>query len=301
MKIAIISRNAKLYSTSRMVEEAKAKGHEVRVIDPLRCYMTIASQRPTIHYKGEDLTGFDAIIPRIGASITFFGTAVVRQFEMMNVYSINESVAISRSRDKLRSLQLLARKGIGLPVTGFAHSTQYTKDLINLAGGAPLVIKLLEGTQGIGVVLAETGKAAESVIEAFRGLKANILVQEFIKEAGGADIRCFVIGDKVVAAMKRQGGEGEFRSNLHRGGNASLVKLTPEERLTATRAAKIMGLNVAGVDLLRSNHGPVIMEVNSSPGLEGIEAATEKNVAGMIINFIEKEAKPGKTKTRGQG
>ncbi|MDH3808828.1 MAG: 30S ribosomal protein S6--L-glutamate ligase [Desulfuromonadales bacterium] len=301
MKIAIISRNAKLYSTNRMVEEAKAKNHEVRVIDPLRCYMTIASQRPTIHYKGEELTGFDAIIPRIGASITFFGTAVVRQFEMMNVYSINESVAISRSRDKLRSLQLLARKGIGLPVTGFAHSTQYTKDLIKLAGGAPLVIKLLEGTQGIGVVLAETGKAAESVIEAFRGLKENILVQEFIKEAKGADLRCFVIGDKVVAAMKRQGGEGEFRSNLHRGGNATLAKLTPEERLTAVRAARIMGLNVAGVDLLRSNHGPVVMEVNSSPGLEGIETATEKNVAGMIINFIEKAAKPGKTKTRGQG
>ena len=301
MKIAIISRNANLYSTSRMVEEAKARGHEVRVIDPLRCYMTIASQRPTIHYKGEELVGYDAIIPRIGASITFFGTAVVRQFEMMNVYSINESVAISRSRDKLRSLQLLARKGVGLPVTGFAHSTQYTKDLIKLAGGAPLVIKLLEGTQGIGVVLAETGKAAESVIEAFRGLKQNILVQEFIKEAGGADLRCFVIGDKVVAAMKRQGGEGEFRSNLHRGGNATLAKLTPEERLTAVRAAKIMGLNVAGVDLLRSNHGPVVMEVNSSPGLGGIEAATQKNVAGMIINFIEKQAKPGKTKTRGQG
>jgi ribosomal protein S6--L-glutamate ligase len=301
MKIAIISRNSKLYSTSRMVEEAQKNGHEVRVIDPLRCYMTIASQRPTIHYKGEELIGYDAIIPRIGASITFFGTAVVRQFEMMDVYSINESVAISRSRDKLRSLQLLARKGIGLPVTGFAHSTQYTKDLIKLAGGAPLVIKLLEGTQGIGVVLAETGKAAESVIEAFRGLKENILVQEFIKEAGGADLRCFVIGDKVVAAMKRQGGEGEFRSNLHRGGNATLAKLTPEERLTAVRAAKIMGLNVAGVDLLRSNHGPVVMEVNSSPGLEGIEAATEKNVAGMIISFIEKAAKPGKTKTRGRG
>ena len=301
MKIVIISRNSKLYSTRRMAEEIEAKGHEVRVIDPLLCYMTIASQRPTIHYKGEELTGVDAIIPRIGASITFYGTAVVRQFEMMNVYSINESVAISRSRDKLRSLQLLARKGVGLPVTGFAHSTKYTKDLINLAGGAPLVIKLLEGTQGIGVVLAETGKAAESVIEAFRGLKENILVQEFIKEAGGADLRCFVIGDKVVAAMKRQGGEGEFRSNLHRGGNASIVKLTPEERLTAVRSAKIMGLNVAGVDLLRSNHGPVVMEVNSSPGLEGIETATGKNVAGMIIDFIEKQSKPGKTKTRGSG
>jgi len=301
MKIAIISRNPKLYSTRRLVEEAEANGHEVRVIDPLLCYMTIASQRPTIHYKGEELSGVEAIIPRIGASITFYGTAVVRQFEMMNVYSVNESVAISRSRDKLRSLQLLARKGIGLPVTGFAHSTKYTNDLIELAGGAPLVIKLLEGTQGIGVVLAETDKASESVIEAFRGLKQNILVQEFIKEAGGADIRCFVIGDKVVAAMKRQGGEGEFRSNLHRGGNASIIRLTPEERLTAVRAAKIMGLNVAGVDLLRSNHGPVIMEVNSSPGLEGIEKATEKNVAGMIIDFIEKQAKPGRNKTRGQG
>jgi ribosomal protein S6--L-glutamate ligase len=284
-----------------MVEEAVAKGHNVRVIDPLRCYMTIASQRPTIHYKGEELTDFDAIIPRIGASITFYGTAVVRQFEMMGVYSINESVAISRSRDKLRSLQLLARKGIGLPVTGFAHSTNFTKDLITLVGGAPLVIKLLEGTQGIGVVLTETDKAAESVIEAFRGLKENILVQEFIKEAGGADIRCFVIGDKVVASMKRQAGEGEFRSNLHRGGNATLARLTPQERLTAVRAAKIMGLNVAGVDLLRSNHGPVVMEVNSSPGLEGIEKSTEKNVAGMIIDFIERQAKPGKTQTRGKG
>jgi ribosomal protein S6--L-glutamate ligase len=301
MKIAIISRNPQLYSTNRMVDEAKASGHEVRVIDPLLCYMTIASQRPTIHYKGEELSGYDAIIPRIGASITFYGTAVVRQFEMMGVYSINESVAISRSRDKLRSLQLLARKGIGLPVTGFAHSTRFTKDLITLVGGAPLVIKLLEGTQGLGVVLTETDKAAESVIEAFRSLKENILVQEFIKEARGADIRCFVIGDKVVAAMKRQGGEGEFRSNLHRGGNATVARLTPEERLTAVRAAKIMGLNVAGVDLLRSNHGPVVMEVNSTPGLEGIEKATEKNVAGMIINFIEKQSKPGKTKTRGQG
>lgn len=301
MKIAILSRNPELYSTRRMVEAAKQRDHEVRVIDPLRCYMTIASQRPTIHYKGDELTGFDAIIPRIGASITFYGTAVARQFEMMGVYNVNESVAISRSRDKLRSLQLLARKGIGLPVTGFAHSTQYTNDLIELAGGAPLVIKLLEGTQGIGVVLAETNKAAESVIEAFRGLKENILVQEFIKEAQGADLRCFVIGDRVVAAMKRQGKEGEFRSNLHRGGSATIVRLTPEERSTAVRAARIMGLNVAGVDLLRSNHGPVVMEVNSSPGLEGIEKATDKDVAGLIIQFIERQAKPGNTRTRGKG
>jgi len=301
MKIAILSRNPKLYSTRRMVEAGTELGHEMQVIDPLRCYMTIASQRPTIHYKGEALIGFDAIIPRIGASVTFYGTAVVRQFEMMDVYSINESVAISRSRDKLRSLQLLARKGIGLPVTGFAHSTLYTNDLIELAGGAPLVIKLLEGTQGIGVVLAETNKAAESVIEAFRGLKENILVQEFIKEAQGADIRCFVIGGKVVAAMKRQGKEGEFRSNLHRGGSASLIKITPEERSTAVRSAKVMGLNVAGVDLLRSNHGPVVMEVNSSPGLEGIEKATNRDVAGLIIEFIEKNAKRGRTRTRGRG
>lgn len=301
MKIAVLSRNPKLYSTRRLVEAGVELGHEVRVIDPLRCYMTIASQRPTIHYKGEELMGFDAVIPRIGASITFYGTAVARQFEMMGVYNVNESVAISRSRDKLRSLQLLARKGVGLPVTGFAHSTMYTNDLIDQVGGAPLVIKLLEGTQGIGVVLAETRKAGESVIEAFRGLNANILVQEFIGEAQGADIRCLVVGDKVVAAMKRQGKEGEFRSNLHRGGHASIARLTPEERLTAVRAAKIMGLNVAGVDLLRSNHGPVIMEVNSSPGLEGIETATEKDVAGMIIKFIEKQAKPGNTRTRGRG
>jgi len=301
MKIAILSRNPKLYSTRRLVEAGEELGHEIRVIDPLRCYMTIASQRPTIHYKGEELKDFDAIIPRIGASITFYGTAVARQFEMMNVYNVNESVAISRSRDKLRSMQLLARKGVGMPVTGFAHSTKYTSNLVEMVGGAPLVIKLLEGTQGIGVVLAETDKAAESVIEAFRGLHANILVQEFIKEAGGADIRCFVIGDKIVAAMKRQGKEGEFRSNLHRGGAATIVRLTPEERSTALRAARIMGLNVAGVDLLRSDHGPVIMEVNSSPGLEGIERATEKDVAKQIIQFIEKQAKPGKTKTRGRG
>jgi len=253
MKIGILSRKPKLYSTRRLYEAAEKRGHEVHVIDPLRCYMDITSKKPTIHYKGEKLEGFNAIIPRIGASITFFGTAVVRQFEMMGVYSVNESVAISRSRDKLRSLQLLARKGIGMPVTGFAHSTQYTQDLINLVEGAPLIVKLLEGTQGIGVVLAETQKASESVIEAFRGLKANFMVQEFIKEAGGSDIRCFVIGDKVIAAMKRQGKEGEFRSNLHRGGTSEPVRISPDERATATRAAKVMGLSVAGVDLLRQH------------------------------------------------
>ena len=301
MKIALLSRNRKLYSSRRLIEAATERGHEIQVLDALRCYMNIASHKPTIHYKGEELTGFDAVIPRIGASITFYGTSVLRQFEMMGVYPLNESVAISRSRDKLRSMQLLSRKGLGMPVTGFANKPDDVKDLIKMVGGAPLVIKLLEGTQGIGVVLAETAKAAESVIEAFMGVKADILVQEYIKEAGGADIRCFVVGGKVVAAMKRQAVAGEFRSNLHRGGNASLIKITPEERSTAVRAARIMGLNVAGVDILRSNHGPVIMEVNSSPGLEGIEDATGKDLAGLIISFMEKNHKMGKTATRGRG
>ena len=301
MKIAILSRKASLYSTSRLVEAAKARDHEVRVVNPLRCYMNITSHRPSIHYDGGPLEGFDAVIPRIGASVTFYGCSVVRQFEMMGVYPLNESVAITRSRDKLRSLQLLARKGIGLPVTGFAHSPNDIHDVIKMVGGAPLVIKLLEGTQGIGVVLAETEKAAESVIEAFLGLKANILVQEFIGEAGGSDIRCFVIGEKVVAAMKRTGKEGDFRSNLHRGGSAELIRITPEERSTAVRAAKVMGLNVAGVDILRSNHGPVVMEVNSSPGLEGIEQTTNRDVATMIIQFLEKNARPHRTGTRGRG
>jgi ribosomal protein S6--L-glutamate ligase len=301
MKIAILSRNKRLYSTRRLVEACEQRGHEVRVIDTLRCYMNITSDKPELHYGGENLEGFDAVIPRIGASITFYGTAVLRQFEMMGVFPANESVAISRSRDKLRSLQLLSRDRIGMPRTGFAHSPGDIDDLIKMVGGAPLVIKLLEGTQGIGVVLAETQKAAESVIEAFMGLKANILIQEFIKEAGGADIRCFVIGNKVVAAMQRQGAEGEFRSNLHRGGTATLVKLTPKERATAIRAAKVMGLNVAGVDLLRSERGPLVMEVNSSPGLEGIESATGKDVAGMIVEFIEKNAKPHRTRTKGHG
>ena len=306
MKIAILSRNPKLYSTRRLIEAAEERGHEVRVLDVLRCYMNIASNNPEVHYKGEELEAFDAVIPRIGASVTFYGTAVLRQFEMMGTAPLNESVAISRSRDKLRSLQLLSRKGIGLPVTGFAHRPDDVEDLIKMVGGAPLVIKLLEGTQGIGVVLAETKQAAESVIEAFMGTKTNILVQEYIKEAGGADIRCFVIGDKVVAAMKRQGAEGEFRSNLHRGGSASLIRITPEERSTAVRAAKTMGLNVAGVDLLRSNHGAVVMEVNSSPGLEGIEKATGKDIAAMQIQFLEKRLAErrttrGLTRTRGHG
>lgn len=306
MKIAILSRNKNLYSTKRLIKAAEQRGHEVRVIDALKCYMNITSEHPSMHYKGENLEGFDAVIPRIGASITFYGTAVLRQFEMMGVYPANESVAISRSRDKLRSMQLLSRKGIGMPVTGFARNPDDINDLIKEVGGAPLVIKLLEGTQGIGVVLAETKKAAESVIQAFMGLNVNIMIQEFIKEAGGADIRCLVIDGKVVATMMRQGPEGEFRSNLHRGGTAQLIKITPEERATAIAAAKAMGLNVCGVDMLRSSRGPLIMEVNSSPGLEGIEKASGKDIAEIIIMMIEKKVietagKKTRTLTKGKG
>ncbi|MGD1856584.1 MAG: 30S ribosomal protein S6--L-glutamate ligase [Leptolyngbyaceae cyanobacterium] len=298
MKIVILSRDASLYSTRRLIEASKEIGHAVQVIDYLRCYMNITPHHPQVIYQGAPLEGFDAVIPRIGASHTFYGTATVRQFEMMGVFVANESQAISRSRDKLHCLQLLSKQGIGLPVTGFAHSTKDFDGLINIVGGAPLVIKLLEGTQGIGVVLAETDQAAKSVIEAFRGLDANILVQEFIAEAKGADLRCFVIGDRVIASMKRQGAPGEFRSNLHRGGNAEKIRLTPKERSTAVKAAKAMGLKIAGVDLLRSNHGPVVMEVNSSPGLEGIEKATGINIAGKIIEFLEKNAVPNKTTDR---
>lgn len=300
MRIAILSRKGSLYSTSRLKQAAEEAGHEAFVVDYLRCYMNIATHRPSVVYGGKNLH-VDAIIPRIGASNTFYGTAVVRQFEMMGVYPLNESQAISRSRDKLRCLQLLSRRGIGLPVTSFAHSTKDVEGVIELVGGAPLVVKILEGTQGIGVVLCENAKAAESVIEAFRGVNANILVQEFIKEAGGADLRAFVVGDRVVAAMLRQGAPGEFRSNLHRGGHAEKVKLTPEERSTAVRSAKAMGLRVCGVDMLRSNHGPVVMEVNSSPGLEGIEKSTGIDVAGKIIKFIEAKASPGKTSDRIKG
>lgn len=301
MKIAMLARNANLYSHQRLKEAAEARGHSLDIINTLRCYMNIASRRPEIYYNGQKLEGYDAVIPRIGASVTFYGTAVLRQFEMMGVYPLNESVGIGRSRDKLRSMQLLARDGIGLPVTTFAHDPKQTEEVLKLAGGAPLVIKLLEGTQGIGVVLADTDRSAKSVIEAFRGADVNILVQEFIKEAGGTDIRALVVGNKVVAAMKRSGAEGEFRSNLHRGGSAQVIKLSPEERSTAIRAAKSMGLNVCGVDMLRSNHGPVVMEVNSSPGLEGVEKATGIDIAGAIIEFIEKNAKPGATKTKGKG
>lgn len=301
MKIAILSRKPSLYSTRRLKEAGEKRGHEVRVIDYLRCYMNISSLKPMVMYQGNPLEEIDAVIPRIGAPHTFYGTAVVRQFEMMDVFSANESQAITRSRDKLRCLQLLSRNGIGLPVTGFAHSTKDVQGLIDSVGGAPLVVKLLEGTQGIGVVLAETHKAAESVIEAFRGLKANILVQEYIKEAGGADVRCFVVGGRVIASMERRARAGEFRSNLHRGGTAIKARLSPEERSTAVRAAKAMGLTVAGVDILRSNHGPVVMEVNSSPGLEGIERATEVDVAGKIMEFLEKHAAHGSRRDRIKG
>jgi ribosomal protein S6--L-glutamate ligase len=303
MNIAILSRGPKLYSTMRLVEAAKERGHIAEVIDPLRCYMNITSHRPTVHYREKTLDYFDAVIPRIGASITFYGTAVLRQFEMGGAFAVNESVAISRSRDKLRSLQIMAKKGIGLPVTGFANSTRMTDDLLKLVGGAPCVIKLLEGTQGKGVVLAENQKAAESVIDLVSGTKSNFLVQQFIKEANGSDIRCFVIGDKVVASMMRTGAEGDFRSNLHRGGTAKVIKISPEERISAVRAAKAMGLNIAGVDILRSSQGPLVLEVNSSPGLCGIETSTKKDIAGMIIDFISShiEKKVITNRTRGRG
>jgi ribosomal protein S6--L-glutamate ligase len=301
MKIAMLARNAGLYTHRRLKEAAEERGHTLDIINTLRCYMHIASRRPEVYYNGEKLEGYDAVIPRIGASVTFYGMAVLRQFEMQGVYPLNESVAIGRSRDKLRSTQLLARAGIGLPVTTFAHDPKQTEEVLEHAGGAPVVIKLLEGTQGIGVVLADTKRSAKSVIEAFRGAGVNILVQEFIKEAGGTDIRAIVVGGKVVAAMKRTGAEGDFRSNLHRGGSAKLIKLSPEERSTAIRSAKTMGLNMCGVDMLRANHGPVVMEVNSSPGLEGVEKATGLDIAGKVIEYMEIHAKPNATKTKGRG
>lgn len=291
MNIGILSRNSSLYSTSRLREAAEERGHEVRIIDYLRCYMNITSAKPKVLYRGEELT-FDAVIPRIGATHTHYGSAVVRQFETMGVFVVNDSQSIDRSRDKLRSLQLLASAGVGMPVTSYAHSTQDIAGLLEIVGGTPVVVKLLEGTQGLGVVLAETKKAAESVITAFRQLDANILVQEFIKESKGADVRAFVIGGRVVAAMKRQAAPGEFRSNLHRGGSAEGIKLTRSERATAVKAARVMGLNVAGVDLLQSERGPLVLEVNSSPGLEGIEAASDIDVASRIIEFIEDNTDP---------
>lgn len=301
MNIGILSRNENLYSTDSLVKACVRRGHKVDVIDPLRCYISIVSKKPTVHYREKPLDEFSAIIPRIGASITFYGTAVTRQFEQMGVFSLNESVAITRSRDKLRALQILSKNGIGLPVTGFAHSTKMTEDLINLVGGAPLIVKLLEGTQGKGVILAENHTAAESVIEAFREMDAHFLVQEYIKEASGCDIRCFVVGDEVVASMMRKAKEGEFRSNLHRGGVGTKIEITEEERQTAIQASRAIGLNVAGVDLLRSSKGPLVMEVNSSPGLEGIEKYTGVDVAGKIIEFIEKNAVLGPSPVKGVG
>lgn len=288
MKIIILSRNTNLYSTQRLVEAAKKRKHDVEVVDPLKCDIVIEKRNPNIYYKGGYIKEVDAIIPRIGASVTFYGTAVVRQFEMMGAFTTTESEALVRSRDKLRSLQVLSRAKIGLPKTVFTNYSRDVSGLIEQAGGTPLVIKLLEGTQGVGVVLADTKNAAESVIEAFNGLQARVIVQEYIKEAKGADIRAFVVDGHVVGAMKRQGKEGEFRSNLHRGGSAEIVELSDEEEIAAVKATKAMGLGVAGVDLLQSSRGPLILEVNSSPGLEGIEKATGKDIAKSIIRYIEK-------------
>lgn len=293
MKIGILSRNPRIYSTHRLVKAALSRGHDVRVVNPLRCYMNITSAKPMVHYRDTVLNNFDAVIPRIGASVTFYGTAILRQFEMMGVYSLNESTSITRSRDKLRCLQILSRSGIGLPTTSYAHSTKMTEKLIDMVGGAPCVIKLIEGTQGKGVILAETKKAAESVIDGLRQMKAHFLVQEFIKESNGCDIRAFVIGDRVVASMMRRAKEGEFRSNLHRGGSAVPVDITVHEAQVAVNAAKALGLSVAGVDLLRSSRGPLVLEVNSSPGLQGIEASTGLDIAGLIIDYIEQNVRSG--------
>ena len=293
MKIAILATNPNLYSHQRLKNAGEELGHEVHIINPLYCYMNVAASNPTVHYRGgKELPHFDAVIPRVGASITYYGTAVLRHFETMGVYALNESIAISRSRDKFRSLQLLARKGIPMPLTGFAQSPGDTEDLIRMVGGAPIVIKLLEGTQGKGVILADSHQSGISIINAFKEMSANILVQEFIKESHGTDIRCFVVGDKVIAAIKRQAKEGEFRANVHQGGKATKVKLTPQDRAISVAAAKTMGLKVAGVDLIRSNHGPLVLEINSSPGLEAVEKASGVNIATKIIQYIEKNARP---------
>lgn len=293
MKIVILSRGPELYSTKRLVEAGEQLGHEMLVVDHLKCNIEIAKKNPKVFYNHEYLENVDAVIPRIGASVTFYGTAVVRQFEMMKIFTAVESQALVRSRDKLRSLQLLARAGVGLPKTLFTNFSKDVQHIVDRVGGAPVVLKLLEGTQGLGVVLAETQNAAHSVIEAFNGLEARIIVQEFIKEAGGADIRAFVVDGEVVGAMKRQGKEGEFRSNLHRGGSASIIELTEEERDTALKSTKAMGLGVAGVDMLQSKNGPLVLEVNSSPGLEGIEKATGQDIAKKIIRYVEKNVVQG--------
>lgn len=298
MRIAILSRNPRLYSTRRLIEAAEQRGHEAFAIDHTRCYVVIEKSNPAIRYNGKVLKGIDAVIPRIGASVTAYGTAIVRQFEMQNIFTANESQAIVRSRDKLRSLQLLSRAGIGIPKTVFADHVREVEDLIEQVGGAPLVVKLLEGTQGIGVVLAETTKGAKSIIEAFYDQEINILVQEFIAEANSSDIRAFVVDGKVVGSMKRTGKEGDFRSNLHRGGTARIIELTKEEETAAVESAQALGLRIAGVDLLQSSRGPLIIEVNSSPGLKGIESATGKSIADSIIEFVERNAEGKEVKDR---
>ncbi len=293
MRIAILSRNDALYSTRRLVEAARARGHEVDVLDTLRCTAHLTPEGPEVHYDGRPLAPPDAVVPRIGASITFYGQAVVRQFEAMGVWTLNSATSIQHSRDKLRAHQLLARKGIALPRTAFAHAPGAADDLVRSVGGPPVIVKLLEGTQGVGVVLCESKKAAEATIQALRGVKQYLLVQEFVAEAGGADLRLFVVGDKVVAGMRRQGAPGEFRSNLHRGGSAEKIRITPTQRKTAVAAARALGLSVAGVDVLPSARGPLVLEVNSSPGLEGIERATGKDVADLVVRYVEAHAKPG--------
>ncbi|WP_299260202.1 30S ribosomal protein S6--L-glutamate ligase [uncultured Aquimarina sp.] len=290
MKIVILSQNPNLYSTKRLVEAGEKKGHEILVVDHTKCNLVIEKKKPSIIYKGNEITDVDGVIPRIGASVTFFGTAVVRQFEMMKVFTATESQALVRSRDKLRSLQILSRAGLGLPKTVFSNYSKEVSPIVDRVGGAPLVIKLLEGTQGIGVVLADNRNSAESILEAFNGLQARVIVQEFIKEAKGADLRVFIVDGVVVGAMKRQGKEGEFRSNLHRGGSANIIELSEEEENAALKAARALGLGIAGVDMLQSERGPLILEVNSSPGLEGIEGATGKDIANQIIRYVERNA-----------
>src|SRR3990167_4023678 len=293
MKIAILATKADVYSHVRLKEEGELAGHKVTIINPLKCYMNVAASQPSIHHRGkEEFDKYDAVIPRIGVQFTFYGTAVLRHLETMGMYSLNSSIAILRARDKFRSLQILARKGLPIPSTGFAQSPDDTEDLIQMVCGAPVVIKLLEGTQGKGVILAESHLSAVSTINAFKEMSANILVQEFIREAEGTDIRCFVVGDKVVAAIKRQAKEGDFRANVHQGGKATKVKITKEERTVAVAASKVLGLRVAGVDIIRSNRGPLILEVNASPGLEGVETASQINVASKVIQYIEKNARP---------
>ncbi len=301
MRFVMLARNPALYSHVRLCEAARARGHSIDVVNTLHVHMNITSNQPVLRYNGRRLPVYDAVIPRIGASITHYGLAVLRQFEMQGVYPLNESVAIGRSRDKLRALQILAREGIGMPVTAFAHGPRKAEDVIKEVGGAPVVIKLLEGTQGVGVILAETEASAKSIIEAFSAANVNIMVQEFIAEASGSDVRAFVVGGEVVAAIKRVGRAGEFRANIHRGANAIRVELTAEERQIAQRAAGAVGLNVSGVDMVRSERGPLVMEVNSSPGLEGIEGATGIDIAGLIMGFLEENASYGKTATKGVG